>query len=176
MMSQVYSALMTLAQWRIACSRYESHITSTSISNANMYPILHLYSTVFKSKLPKSSDVSTTVLYARLHLAPHLESCQKEASQTGGVMQNNQVIFCAYDTIWYVLWLHELLANVFFSFSQQEDKNDVVFLQEVWLKKDYDTLRKCTMTRFYASPFDKECSRLNKARNQKAPQFEIMTE
>ena len=72
-------------------------------------------------------------------------------------------------------WMNEILAYVF-SFSQQEDKNDVVFLQEVWLKKDYDTLRKCTMTRFYASPFDKECSRLNKARNQKAPQFEIMTE
>ena len=52
------------------------------------------------------------------------------------------------------------------TYSINYDNKDVVFLQEVWLKNDYDKLRKCTMARFHVSPFDKECGRLNKASNK----------
>ena len=38
---------------------------------------------------------------------------------------------------------------------------DVVFLQEVWYKDDYNFLKDCTKSRYRITKFDEECGRLN---------------
>lgn len=38
---------------------------------------------------------------------------------------------------------------------------DVIHLQEIWFKKDYDFMKDCTIHRYQASQFDTECGSLN---------------
>ena len=41
---------------------------------------------------------------------------------------------------------------------------DVIHLQEIWYRKDYDFLKDCTMDKYQASPFDSECGAINSVR------------
>jgi len=43
----------------------------------------------------------------------------------------------------------------------KENSFDVIFLQEVWFKKDYRGIKKCTKKQYQITKFDKECGRLN---------------
>ena len=40
----------------------------------------------------------------------------------------------------------------------------MVFLQEVWFKKDYAFLKKCTKAIYKITKYDKECGKLNKVK------------
>ena len=60
-------------------------------------------------------------------------------------------------------WSESSKNSHFFSFLSDR-KFDVVFLQEVWFKKDYAFLKKCTKATYKITKYDKECGKLNKVK------------